>query len=239
MNDAVDFGFSDIPAAEKTRRVGEVFAAVAPYYDRMNTLMSGGLHHCWKAAAAALLDVRAGMRVLDLACGSGDMAQRLAARTAPRNIILADISPAMLAAARRRLPQAAALLANGEQLPLASASVDRAVIAFGLRNATHRQRLLREMRRVLKIGGRYGILEFSPAGHFPRLQRLYLTRVLPALGQAAASDRASYRYLGESILRFPGPARLAEMLAAAGLGAPRLNRFAAGGVCLHHGWRTG
>lgn len=232
-----DFGFSDIPAAEKTRRVGEVFSAVAPYYDRMNDLLSAGLHRGWKTAAAEMLAVRAGMRVLDIASGSGDMAVRLARSSGAGGITLTDINPAMLAGARRRLPAAAAVLANGEHLPFAARSFDRVVIAFGLRNVTHRARLLREMHRVLRNGGRYGILEFSPHGHFPRLQRGYLTRGLPLLGALAAGDAASYRYLGESILRFPPPAQLTAMLAAAGLPDARVHRFAAGAVCLHHGWR--
>ena len=232
-----DFGFADIPAAEKTRRVGEVFSAVAPYYDRMNDILSAGLHRCWKSAAAEMLGVRAGMRVLDLASGSGDMAVRLAKRCGAGGIVLSDINPAMLAAARRRLPDAAAVLANGEQLPFAARSFDRIVIAFGLRNVTHRRRLLGEMHRVLATGGRYGILEFSPRAHFPRAHRAYLTRALPQLGRLAAGDAASYRYLGESILRFPAPAQLAELLAAAGLPDARVHTFAAGAVCLHHGWR--
>ena len=239
MTNKVDFGFSDIPAGEKTRRVGEVFSAVAPYYDRMNDLMSGGMHRWWKTAAATLLGVSPAMRVLDLAAGSGDMAARLAAAQGGGggNIVLADINPAMLAAARRRLPDAAALVANGEQLPFADRCFDRVVIAFGLRNVTHREALLREMHRVLRTGGKYGILEFSPHGHFPPLQRWYLTRALPLMGRVAAGDAASYRYLGESILRFPPPQELSAMLAAAGLPGARINTFAAGAVCLHHGQR--
>lgn len=243
MSGKVDFGFSDIPAGEKTRRVGEVFSAVAPYYDRMNDILSGGLHRWWKNAAAALLGVTPDMRVLDLASGSGDMAARLAGGGAGAGgggggrLVLADINPAMLAAARRRLPAAAALLANGEQLPFAARSFDRVIIAFGLRNVTRREALLAEIHRVLKTGGKYGILEFSPRGHFPQMQRWYLTRALPALGAAAADDAASYRYLGESILRFPAPERLTAMLADAGLPGARVNKFAAGAVCLHHGRR--
>lgn len=237
MSRTVDFGFTEVSPAQKTRRVGEVFTAVAPYYDLMNDLMSAGMHRIWKSTAARLLDAAPHMRVLDIAAGSGDMAVRLASAAGAQNIVLTDINPAMLAAGRARLPAAAAVIADGEQLPFADRSFDRAVIAFGLRNVTDRPRLLRELHRVLKTGGKYGILEFSPAGRFPRLQKCYLTRALPLLGAAAAADAASYRYLGESILRFPPPAAVTAMLQDAGLAPPRLHRFAAGAVCLHLGRR--
>ena len=234
----VDFGFNDVPAAEKSQRVKDVFTAVSSYYDRMNDLMSGGLQRCWKNAAATLLDVGGDMHVLDLACGSGDMAQRLTPLTSKANgVVLADINAAMLATARQKLPAAPAVRADGESLPFAEHSFDRVMIAFGLRNVTHRQRLLCEVHRVLKTGGKYGILEFSPAGHFPRLQQLYLIRALPFLGMLAASDADSYRYLGESILRFPSPQQLTEMLAAAGLPGACIHKFAGGIVCLHRGCR--
>ena len=242
-SDTTDFGFSNIPAAEKTRRVGDVFTTVAPYYDRMNDIMSGGMHRLWKKAAIAILAPRPGMRVLDIATGSGDIARQLAS-DGGKTVIMTDINRAMLTAAHRRssataAPAPVAVLANGEQLPFANSCFDRIIIAFGLRNVTHRERLLREIHRLLKPGGRYGILEFSPAGHFPRLQRGALTRLLPRLGTAVAGDSDSYRYLGESILRFPPPVQLAAMLTAAGLPGARNNRFAGGLVCLHHGYRTG
>ncbi|MCH9758523.1 MAG: ubiquinone/menaquinone biosynthesis methyltransferase [Proteobacteria bacterium] len=237
MNETVDFGFSDIPLAEKKQRVGEVFSNVAAYYDRMNDFMSFGLHRVWKSTTALLLQVNPGMQVLDIASGSGDMAQRLAPRAGERNITMTDINADMLALARRRLPAARAILANGESLPFASGSFDRVIIAFGLRNVTQRQHLLNEIHRVLKIGGKYGILEFSPLGHFTQAQQFYLTRVLPQVGNCVANDSASYRYLGESILRFPPPEQLSAMLTTAGLPAARINKFAGGAVCLHHGDR--
>lgn len=234
--DTVDFGFNDIPPAEKTRRVGDVFTAVAPYYDRMNDIMSGGLHRLWKKTAVAILAARPGMRILDIAAGSGDITRQLAA-SGKKTVIMTDINAAMLTQARRRAA-AAAVLANGEQLPFADSSFDRIIIAFGLRNVTRRQQLLQEIHRLLKRGGRYGILEFSPAGHFPTAQHWYLTRMLPRLGALAAGDSASYHYLGASILRFPPPDALAAMLAAAGLRGAHISRFAGGMVCLHHGYRT-
>ena len=236
----VDFGFAEVTAEEKTRRVGQVFSDVAPYYDRMNDLMSAGAHRWWKRMGVFLLDLREGMRVLDLATGSGDLGALIRPRIGREGaLVLADVNAEMLARAARRLPGAASVQCDGECLPFPDESFDRVVMAFGLRNVTRRDRALREICRVLRRGGRYGILEFSPTALFPRLHRLYLTRVLPTLGRVAADDAESYRYLGESILRFPDSQGMRGALASAGLADVRQFRFAAGAVVFHHGQRDG
>lgn len=238
MKPLVDFGAADVAAADKGKLVGKVFSAVSPYYDRMNDLMSLGMHRRWKDAAAFLADVHAGMRVLDLATGSGDMAARLAKRVGKRGLVVGgDINADMLTHAKRRLPAVATVQCDGEALPFPDRSFDRVIIAFGLRNITDRAQALAEMRRVLKTGGGAFILEFSPAAACPSLYRRYLTAGLPLLGKLAANDADSYRYLGESILRFPSPEALTAMLQDAGFGAIRCLKFAAGAVALHSGRR--
>lgn len=238
MSERVDFGFADVAAKDKPAMVGRVFSAVAPYYDRMNDILSGGAHRLWKNAAALMLDVRRGMRVLDLAGGSGDMSARLSPAVGDDGVVVtADINAAMLGAGARRRTQARAVQCDGERLPFSDRTFDRVIISFGLRNITHRARALGEIRRVLKTGGKYAVLEFSPVATLPRLHRRYLTTVLPFVGALAANDAASYRYLGESILRFPSPAQLSGMLRAAGFDDVRYLRFAAGAVALHYGRR--
>ena len=238
MSQRVDFGFTDVAVKDKPAMVGKVFSTVAPYYDRMNNILSGGAHHLWKNAAALMLDVRPGMRVLDLAGGSGDMSARILPAVGDRGeVVIADINAAMLAARHHHLATARAVQCDGESLPFPARSFDRVVISFGLRNITRREYALAEICRVLKTGGKYAILEFTPVSAFPRLHRWYLTKALPLAGRLAAQDADSYRYLGESILRFPSPAALSAMLCDAGLGDARHLNFAAGAVALHYGSR--
>ena len=242
----VDFGFADVSPAEKRRRVGDVFARVAPYYDRMNDAMSLGAHRLWKQTTAAIVAARPGMRVLDLAGGSGDMARLIARDIAPGGaVVLADISAPMLdaAKAKQRGTQSASVLSaqcDAEALPFSDRAFDRVVVAFGLRNIANRSRALSEMRRVLKIGGGAFVLEFSPPqgdSLSARARRLYLEKALPAIGSAVARDSESYRYLAESILRFPNPPALAGMMRDAGFADPDWLAFAGGTVCLHRGRR--
>ena len=245
-----DFGFADLPPEEKRRRVGDVFARVAPYYDRMNDAMSLGAHRLWKRAAAMLVNARPGMRVLDLAAGSGDLAARIAPDLRPGGqIVLADISAAMLAVAagrfRRAAPAASVARAlpvqcDAENLPFPDARFDKVVIGFGLRNITDRPRALAEMRRVLRVGGGVFVLEFSPPrgdSLSARARRAYLQKALPRVGKAVAGDAESYRYLAESILRFPTPGALCDMMRAAGFARADWLSFAGGTVCLHRGRR--
>ena len=243
-SDLTDFGFADVAAAEKPALVGEVFSRVAPYYDCMNDLMSAGAHRLWKRAAAQLSAARPGMRVLDLACGGGDLAARILPSVAPGGrVVLADVNERMLAKAKKRLGKnsaAAFVRCDGESLPFADGMFDRALIGFGLRNIARREKALGEMRRVLRPGGLCSVLEFSPPqGRSPLavLQRAHLRAGLPFLGGLFFGDAASYRYLGESILRFPDKEKLAAMMTAAGFECAEYFNFAAGAVCLHRARR--
>ncbi|MGI9297261.1 MAG: ubiquinone/menaquinone biosynthesis methyltransferase [Gammaproteobacteria bacterium] len=236
-----DFGFAEVDAESKSALVGGVFSRVAPYYDRMNDFMSGGMHRLWKNIAVSRGDLRPGMRVLDLACGGGDIAARVLPRIVPGGrITLADANAEMLAAARRRIrhPAARFALCDGESLPFAEHSFDRVFIAFGLRNITRRERALCEMRRVLRPGGMCVVLEFTPPeGMFSALRRRYLISVLPRIGECCFGDAESYRYLGESILRFPPRDALSEMMRAAGFARVECADVAAGIVAAHRARR--
>ena len=243
-SESVDFGFADIPPDEKRRRVRDLFARVAPYYDRMNDAMSLGAHRLWKRAAVAMMNARPGMRVLDLAAGTGDLAARVAPDIAPGGqLVAADISAPMLAVAAARFRNNPAVLpvrCDAENLPFPDARFDRVVVAFGLRNIANRPQALAEMHRVLRTGGSAFVLEFSPpqgASPAARLRRAYLEKALPQIGKAVAADAESYRYLAESILRFPTPPALAEMMRGAGFANANWISFAGGTVCLHRARR--
>lgn len=249
----VPFGALDVPVTEKTARVRGIFESVAARYDLMNDLMSGGLHRLWKAAAVDWLRPRAGQDIVDVAGGTGDVAMRIveAAGGAPAfaaaggSVRVLDINEAMMAVGRGRvaargLAETVAFVAtDAEALPLPPASVDAYVIAFGLRNVTRPERALREAARVLRPGGRFLCLEFSRV-RLPLLGSVYARysdRVLPWLGERVASDRAAYRYLVDSIRRFPDQERLAAMIAAAGLGQVKVRDLSGGIAAMHSAWR--
>lgn len=241
-----DFGYRKVAKAEKTRLVGEVFRSVATRYDLMNDLMSGGLHRLWKAHFLDTADFRRGERVLDLAGGTGDLALGAAARVgAEGRVVLSDINPAMLAIGRDRVLDAGAVdridtvLADAESLPFVERSFDAVTIGFGLRNVTDPLRALREMHRVLRIGGRVLILEFSRvrSATLRALYDAYSFSVLPALGRWVAGDEASYRYLAESIRKHPDQEQLAGMLAAAGFERVSHRNLLGGVVAIHRGYR--
>lgn len=232
-----DFGFANVGADEKAALVGGVFSKVAPYYASMNDVMSAGLHRRWKSAAVLLSGARAGMRVLDLACGGGDLAKKFLRRVTPGGgVVLADINAEMLDSARSHIahPDAQFIRCDGESLPFENGEFDIVSCGFGLRNMTRRDRALEEMRRVLRPGGLCMILEFSPpTGPLAGLQKRYLSSALPAMGKMLFNDAESYRYLGESIMRFPARDQLEEMMRNAGFArADSLNLF--GGVVLLH-----
>ena len=211
------FGFRRVNPDEKTGLVREVFASVAGRYDLMNDLMSGGLHRLWKDWLVRMMDPQPGQAIFDVAGGTGDIALRCARRTEGKaRIMVCDLSPAMLAEGRAKMIDKGMLkgiewiTGNAEELPLPARSVDIYCIAFGLRNVTHIDKALSEAARVLKPGGRFYCLEFSP-GVTPKLKPFYYRycmEVLPRLGAFVAQDRDSYQYLAESIRKFPDQQRL-------------------------------
>ena len=244
--ETTDFGYQQVPVADKRERVRAVFDSVAPRYDLMNDLMSGGLHRLWKRFAVGLAAVQPGECVLDLAGGTGDLARLMAPRVAPGGrVIVADINAAMLRHGRDRLLDAGHgagieyLQCDAQCLPLPDASVDCITMAFGLRNVTDKPAALAQMHRVLRRGGRALVLEFST----PVVSALraaydrYSFAVLPRLGRFVAGDEDSYRYLAESIRRHPDQETLAGMMGAAGFARVRYYNLVGGIVALHRGYR--
>lgn len=244
--DTTHFGFAEVPATEKARRVRGVFDSVATRYDLMNDLMSLGIHRVWKRFAVEKAALRPGMQVLDLAGGTGDLAALMAPRVVPGGrVVLSDINEAMLRRGRERLLDRGVAgehieycLADAERLPLEDASFDVVTIAFGLRNVTRKEQGLAEMFRVLRPGGQLLILEFSrPIGPLAPAYDLYSFRVLPAIGKLVAGDDASYRYLAESIRMHPDQEALRAMMEAAGFEGCRYHDLTGGIVALHRGWK--
>jgi demethylmenaquinone methyltransferase/2-methoxy-6-polyprenyl-1,4-benzoquinol methylase len=241
-----DFGYRRVASDEKVRLVRQVFDSVAPRYDLMNDLMSGGIHRLWKAELIDRLNPRPGQLLLDVAGGTGDISFRFLDRAGPgARVIVCDITESMLRQGRDRAIDAGRLAGiewicgDAERLPIASASIDAYTIAFGLRNVTQIAAALREARRVLKPGGRFLCLEFSHV-ELPLLRRaydLYSFAVLPRLGAVVARDREAYQYLVESIRRFPAQRELAAMMEEAGLEQVRFSNLSGGIAALHSGWR--
>lgn len=245
--DTTDFGFNEVPVADKAHRVRQVFDSVAPRYDLMNDLMSMGLHRVWKRFAVGLAAVRPGEWVLDLAGGTGDLTRLLAPRVGNSGrVLLADINGAMLSQGRNRLLDAGIagnvdyLQVDAEHLPFADQSLNCVVIGFGLRNVTDKQAALAEMHRVLKIGGRALVLEFSEvkAAALKPLYDFHSFQVLPRLGRLFAGDPESYRYLAESIRRHPPQDELRGMMEQAGFARCDYRNLSAGIVAIHSGYRV-
>ena len=244
MNDTVSFGYEDVAPAEKTARVGQVFTNVARNYDRMNDAMSGGMHRIWKDRFVRRVKPRAGEHILDMAGGTGDIAFRMAAAAPGAHITVADINADMLGvgierAARRGIDGLVWTEANAETLTFPGASFDAYTIAFGIRNVTDIPAALREAHRVLKRGGRFFCLEFSTTlwPGFGEVYDAYSHRVVPRIGQMIAGDAESYRYLIESIRRFPDMAAFEAMIAAAGFTRTRVEPMLGGLVAIHSGWK--
>jgi demethylmenaquinone methyltransferase/2-methoxy-6-polyprenyl-1,4-benzoquinol methylase len=241
MNERTHFGFEDVAPEDKARRVRGVFDSVAGKYDLMNDLMSAGLHRLWKRFAVNATGVRAGMRVLDLAGGTGDLARLFANRVgAAGEVVLTDINGAMLAEGRDKLLNGglaiAAVQCDAEKLPFPDARFDCVSIAFGLRNVTHKETALAEMRRVLRPGGVAAVLEFSRIWQpLAPAYDWYSFNVIPRIGKLVAGDDASYRYLAESIRMHPDQATLKAMMQIAGFDAVDVHNLAAGVVALHLG----
>ena len=252
------FGYQDVPEAEKAGLVRDVFERVAGSYDLMNDLMSGGIHRLWKNEMVAWLAPRPGIRLIDVAGGTGDIANRVVDAIAGRQgeavadgtIAVCDLTPDMLAQGRDklidrgRLPNAPGvplvwLCGDAQGLPLPDSSMDAYTIAFGLRNVTHIEQALAEARRVLRPGGRFLCLEFSRVvvPLLDKLYDLYSFQALPALGAVVARDPEAYRYLAESIRRFPPQDELVAMIEAAGLGQVRYRNLSGGIAAIHSAWR--
>ncbi|HMN65977.1 MAG TPA: bifunctional demethylmenaquinone methyltransferase/2-methoxy-6-polyprenyl-1,4-benzoquinol methylase UbiE [Burkholderiaceae bacterium] len=237
------FGYETVDEASKAARVAGVFHSVAARYDLMNDLMSAGLHRIWKAFTIGQAAVRPGMRVLDVAGGTGDLARAFARRVgAQGEVWLTDINGSMLTVGRDRLVDDGclqpAVQCDAEALPFPDGYFDRVTVAFGLRNMTHKERALAEMRRVLKPGGRLLVLEFSQVRKaLAPLYDLYSFSVLPWLGKRVAGDEASYRYLAESIRMHPDQETLKTMMEEAGFSRVRYFNLTGGVVALHEGFR--
>jgi demethylmenaquinone methyltransferase / 2-methoxy-6-polyprenyl-1,4-benzoquinol methylase len=246
-DETTHFGFEQVPLEDKQARVDDVFHSVAGRYDLMNDLMSGGLHRAWKNALVTAVDPpkeRRPFHLLDVAGGTGDIALRvLDAGGSGTRATVVDINGDMLAVGRARAQTRGHAVAfvegNAEALPFPDRSFDAVTIAFGIRNVPRIATALTEARRVLRVGGRFLCLEFS-AVDVPGLDAvydLYSFNVIPALGRMVAGDAASYRYLVESIRRFPRPDVLAGMMRTAGFQRASFQRMAGGIVALHSGWR--
>jgi len=248
MAETAQFGAKRVPLAAKQALVNDVFHSVARRYDLMNDLMSFGLHRAWKDALVTAVNPpkAAPFAVLDIAGGTGDVAFRIVeAGGAQTRVTVCDINPDMLEVGRERASiyggDAVVTFAeaNAEALPFADRSFDAVTIAFGIRNVPRIEHALVEDLRVLKLGGKFVCLEFSSVD-VPALDRLYefySFNVIPALGRVVAGDAESYRYLVESIRRFPKPQAFAAMLRAAGLGRVSFQAMSGGIVTLHSGWR--
>ncbi|MFZ5524695.1 MAG: bifunctional demethylmenaquinone methyltransferase/2-methoxy-6-polyprenyl-1,4-benzoquinol methylase UbiE [Pseudomonadota bacterium] len=237
------FGFETVAEEEKAKRVAGVFTSVAGKYDVMNDLMSAGLHRIWKRFSVGVSGVRAGQRVLDVAGGSADLSRLFLKEVGSSGqVVLTDINNAMLRVGRDRLLDAGnatpVTQCDAEHLPFPDDYFDCVSIAFGLRNVTHKDVALREMRRVLKPGGRVIVLEFSKiAKPLEKAYDFYSFKLLPKMGQLIAKDADSYRYLAESIRVHPGQEELKKMMEDAGLERVEYFNLTGGVVAVHRGYK--
>ncbi len=241
------FGFRDVPTGDKQKLVGQVFSSVARNYDLMNDLMSLGIHRVWKRYFVATAQAKPGDRVLDLAGGTGDIAALLKDRVgAAGELVLGDINGEMLKVGRDRMTDRGNVRGfeyvqcNAEKLPFPDASFDLVTIAFGLRNVTDKDAALREMQRVLKVGGQARVLEFSEvtADWFKPVYDFHSFNILPKLGKLFANDADSYQYLAESIRKHPPQGELKAMMQAAGFDRCDYRNLSAGIVAIHTGYKT-
>tara|TARA_A100001391_G_scaffold29224_3_gene15738 strand:+ start:3547 stop:4278 length:732 start_codon:yes stop_codon:yes gene_type:complete len=243
MSEQVSFGYEDIDPAEKTARVGAVFSGVASKYDIMNDAMSGGLHRLWKDQFVRRVKPQPNEQILDMAGGTGDIAFRMADEGA--SVIVSDINQEMLdvgieRAMERGIDGLVWSRQNAEELTFSNRQFDAYTIAFGIRNVTHIDKALREAHRVLKFGGRFFCLEFSTMT-WPGAKEaydLYSHKLVPQLGQMIAGDAESYRYLIESIRRFPPMPEFEQMIRDAGFVRTKVEPILGGLVAIHSGWKV-
>lgn len=245
QNNTTHFGFKQVPTGDKAKHVAEVFHSVAARYDFMNDLMSMGIHRVWKRVTLHNSNVRRGANVLDIAGGTGDLTAKFADMVGPTGIVvLADINASMLNVGRDWLTDLGKagnieyVQANAETLPFPDNSFDCITIAFGLRNVTDKEKVLRSMLRVLKPGGKVLVLEFSqPADWLTPIYDTYSFKVLPTLGKLFTNDAESYRYLAESIRMHPDQMTLKKMMENAGFERVDFHNMSAGIVALHSGYK--
>ena len=239
------FGFRDVESHEKAKLVGEVFSSVASKYDVMNDVMSAGMHRLWKRHFVGIANIRAGDKILDLAGGTGDIAKLMAERTGDTgHVVLSDINSAMLSVGRDRMLNEAPFgriscaQINAQALPFAARQFDLVTIAFGLRNVTDKAQALAEMLRVLKIGGKVMVLEFSELriNALKPLYDAYSFKILPRMGKLIANDSASYQYLAESIRKHPNQEALADMMRSVGFARVNVQNLFGGMVAIHTGY---
>ncbi len=241
------FGYEDVPVEEKTGRVGEVFSQVAAKYDLMNDVMSGGMHRVWKDRFVRRVKPQEGEAILDMAGGTGDIAFRMAARGA--SVTVSDINQEMLdvgieRAMDRGIANETGSLVwsrqNAEELNFPANTFDAYTIAFGIRNVTHIDKALAEAHRVLKYGGRFFCLEFSTTEWpgFKELYDSYSHKIMPKMGKLIAQDEDSYRYLAESIRRFPTMPKFEEMILEAAFVNTKVEAIVGGAVAIHSGWKV-
>ncbi|MFQ0993800.1 bifunctional demethylmenaquinone methyltransferase/2-methoxy-6-polyprenyl-1,4-benzoquinol methylase UbiE [Gilliamella sp. BG2] len=242
----IDFGYKQVPKQEKVKRVAEVFHSVADKYDVMNDLMSFGIHRIWKKITIEYSSVRKGQKVLDLAGGTGDLTAKFSQLVGDDGlVVLADINESMLKVGRDKLRDKGLfknieyVQANAEELPFADNYFDCVTISFGLRNVTDKEKALRSMWRVLKLGGRLLILEFSKPQYqiLNKAYDLYSFTMLPLMGKIVANDSESYRYLAESIRMHPDQNTLKKMMEDAGFVDVKYHNMTGGIVALHTGFK--
>ncbi|MEO1946036.1 MAG: bifunctional demethylmenaquinone methyltransferase/2-methoxy-6-polyprenyl-1,4-benzoquinol methylase UbiE [Methylophilaceae bacterium] len=237
------FGFKSVKEGEKQQKVGEVFHSVAQKYDIMNDVMSAGMHRLWKRFTVNTSGVKAGDSVLDIAGGSGDLSKLFSQKAGPTGrVVLTDINASMLAVGRDNMIDAGlhvpAIQCNAEFLPFADNSFDCVIVSFGLRNMTHKDHALKEMQRVLKVGGRLLVLEFSKVWKpLSKIYDAYSFKFLPFMGKLIANDADSYEYLAESIRMHPDQETLKQMMVEAGLSKVDYYNLSAGIVALHKGYK--
>ena len=241
--ETASFGYEEIPAEEKAARVGAVFSSVAKKYDIMNDAMSAGMHRLWKDRFVARVKPRAGEQILDMAGGTGDIAFRMAPSGA--EITVSDINQDMLdvgleRAIERSIDGLVWSRQNAEELTFGDRFFDVYTIAFGIRNVTHIDKALAEAHRVLKFGGRFFCLEFSTTEWpgFAQAYDVYSHHLVPRIGQMIAGDADSYRYLIESIRRFPKMPEFEAMIRAAGFRNTKVEPIMGGLVAIHSGWKV-
>lgn len=245
-DDSIDFGYQKVARSEKKNLVANVFQSVASKYDVMNDLMSFGIHRLWKRYTIDCSGVRKGMKVLDIAGGTGDLTAQFSRRVGPEGeVVLADINDAMLKVGRDKLRDRGVVgnvryvQADAEELPFDDNTFDVITIAFGLRNVTDKDKALRSMLRVLKPGGRLLILEFSKpvSATLNQVYDFYSFNILPQMGQVVANDADSYQYLAESIRMHPDQDTLKSMMETAGYEKVDYQNMTGGVVALHRGYK--